>query len=172
MIFVLKERSVSCPMANVDLLLQIICVILTDNVTSERITGMYKSLIGEWGQYEDWEITEIIINLENDLANARSEQKRRSKIRKSYYTRDERKQQIRRILSNGKIYTTSQIARKLSLSPSGHLREILCELFRDGYISAHAESEVAKHPIYYWYEQKTIPLPFPMVEYAAPCAAN
>lgn len=133
---------------------------------------MYKSLIGEWGQYEDWEITEIIINLENDLANARAEQKRRSKIRKSYYTRDERKQQIRRILSGGSLFTTSQIARKLSISPSGHLREILCELFRDGIINAHAESEVAKHPIYYWYEQNALPLPFPTGEQVAPCATD
>lgn len=121
---------------------------------------MFREMIGEWGNYEDWEIAEVIINLENELANARQEQKRRSKNKKKYYTRDERKSQILHILRDGKTRTTSQIAALLEVSPSGHLRNIICELYRDGDICGYALNTVASHPIFYWHIQKTVPIPF------------
>lgn len=120
---------------------------------------MFRNLIGEWGQYEDWELTEIVIALESELSNARHEQKRRAKQKGKYLRREQRKQQILGLLGSGQILTTSQIASKLSLSASGHLRDILCELYRDGIILGYAEGKVASHPIYYWGIQKTIPLP-------------
>lgn len=129
---------------------------------------MTKYTIGEWGRYADWELPHILEQLQSEIETIQHWQKTRAKRAKKNYSRGERKIQIMRILADGRIQTTATIAKQLSMSPSGHLREILCELFKDGYIVGYAENTVAKHPVYYWYVQNTSPLQFLEVESVKP----
>lgn len=133
-------------------------------VSYRKRGNMFRDMIGEWGQYEDWEITQIVIALESELSNARYEQKARAKKKKGYFSREVRKSQIEGILRDGLVRTTSQIATVLGIAPSGHLRDILCELYRDGIIVGQADNSVANHNIFYWSIQKTLPIPFGSLE--------
>lgn len=61
------------------------------------------------------------------------------KLPHEYNKRSVRKQQIQAILNSGWELTTWEIAKKLGLKPSSHLRQILCEMLRDGLIHAYAK---------------------------------
>lgn len=130
---------------------------------------MSNDTVGEWDDYETWQLQAHIFDLQNTLIRATREIQRRAKIEKSRFTRIERYEQIKRLLADGNIRTTSQIAKALRMSPSQHLRDILCELYRDGTILGYAESAVAHHPIYHWYVQGTLPLPSPDFQRMAVC---
>ena len=130
---------------------------------------MFTNAIGEWGQYETWELREIVTNLENDLSTARMALENRLQGKRKNYSREERKSQIRKLLGDGRIRTTAQIASALGISPSQNLRNILCELFTDHSIGGYAEGAVAHHYVYYWFDQRTLPLPFQESAYAPPC---
>lgn len=130
---------------------------------------MFNLWIGEWSQYETWELREIIDNLENDLASAQMALQARVAEKRKNFSRAERGTQIIRLLRDGKVRTTSQIAKALGMSASGHLRDILCELYKNQSIAGYAQGNVAHHYIYYWYDQRTLPLPFQESASAPPC---
>lgn len=126
-------------------------------------------IVGQWDDWEDWMLRSHLIDIENEAAQVRMEIKRRDTITASYFTRDERKAQIGRLLSNGQIFTTSQVAKALHMAASQNLRNMLCELYDAGKILGYAEGKVANHPIYYWYIQASLPLPFPQGSRDEPC---
>ena len=118
-----------------------------------------EQLVGEWGKYEDWELIHVVEKLERLAAQGRYEMKIRRKKKNAYAKRAERIDQIKAILSDGIVRTTAQIAKAIGLSSSGHLRDILCQMYRDGVIVGFAEGIVAGHYVYNWTIQETIPLP-------------
>lgn len=120
-----------------------------------------KEMVGRWDNWSDAGLRARIMELRMERASIEDELLRRGKVKYARYTRIERFEQIKRVLSDGLVHTTSQIAKELGMSASGHLRAILCELYRDGSILGYAENTVARHPVYYWYTQSTIPLPSP-----------
>lgn len=130
---------------------------------------MIKIAVGEWDGWETWVLRAHLLNLEDQCSEVRNELRKRDDFKQARFTRDERKQQICRFLSNGQIFTTAQIAKQLCMSPSQNLRDILCELYNAGKIRRYSEGKVAAHPIYYWYIQVSLPLPFPESAHVAPC---
>lgn len=130
---------------------------------------MPKVVMGEWDWWDTWVLRAHLLNLEDQCAEIRMELRKRDEVTRSRFTRDERKSQICRLLSNGQIFTTAQIAKALSVKPTNNLRDILCELYSSGAIRGYADGKVALHPIYYWYAQSTLPLPFPHDAYDKPC---
>lgn len=61
---------------------------------------------------------------------------------KGYYSKTERQAQILRFLSDGKIRSTSEIAKALKMRGSTNLRKMLLELWREKIILAYQESNM------------------------------
>ena len=59
---------------------------------------------------------------------------------KGYYSKAERQAQILRFLSDGKIRSTSEIAKALRMRGSTNLRKMLLDLFKRNWLLAYQES--------------------------------
>lgn len=76
-------------------------------------------------------------------------------ITKGCYSKTERMTQIMRYLSDGKIRSTSEIARALKMCNSTPFRNMLKAMWRDKLLLAYEESRM-----YRWQMPKLIQLPF------------
>jgi len=76
----------------------------------------------------------------------------------AYRKRDETKAEIVRILESGIEYTTWEIARKLGIAPSSHLRTILCEMFGKGEISGYRKAPHMRRT-FVWFIRQSQELP-------------
>jgi DNA-binding IclR family transcriptional regulator len=61
---------------------------------------------------------------------------------KGYYSKLERRTQILRYLSDGKIRSTSEIAKALKMQNSTNLRKMLLELWHEKHLLAYTESRM------------------------------
>jgi len=61
-------------------------------------------------------------------------------VTKGHYSKTERMTQIMRYLSDGKIRSTSEIARALKMTPTSNFRKILLAMYNDKLILAYQES--------------------------------
>jgi len=61
-------------------------------------------------------------------------------VAKGYYSKTERMTQIMRYLKDGKIRSTSEIARALKMKGSTNLRKMLCAMYNDKLLLAYKES--------------------------------
>jgi len=61
---------------------------------------------------------------------------------KGYYSKNERKAQVLRFLSDGKIRSTAEIAKALKMQGSTNFRKMLCEMYNDKLILAYVESRM------------------------------
>lgn len=71
-----------------------------------------------------------------------------------YYSKLERKTQVLRYLSDGKIRATSEIARALKMQNSTNFRKLLLELWHEKQILAYTESRM-----YRWQKPQLEQLP-------------
>ena len=70
-------------------------------------------------------------------------------IVKGHYSKEERRTQILRFLSDGKIRSTSEIAKALQMKGTTKFREMLMDLWREGHIMAYKEANM-----YRWQKPK------------------
>lgn len=117
--------------------------------------------VGQWDKWSDDGLRARLLELRMEIDSIKNELTYRGKIKHARFTRTERFEQIKRLLADGLIRTTSQVAKELGMSPSNHLRNILCEVYRNGDILGYAANSVAGHPVYHWYIQATLPRPSP-----------
>jgi len=61
---------------------------------------------------------------------------------KGYYSKAERKEQVRRFLSDGKIRATSEIAVALKMQNTSDLRKMLRQMYEDKELFAYVESRM------------------------------
>lgn len=72
---------------------------------------------------------------------------------KGYYSQSERREQIRRFLSDGKIRSTAEIAAALKMRNTTLLRQMLKQMYADKAVLAYVESRM-----YRWQIPKIIQL--------------
>jgi hypothetical protein len=81
-------------------------------------------------------------------------------VTKGYYSQEERRAQIMRYLSDGKIRSTSEIAKALKMKPTSKFRKMLLELFAQQRILAYSQGKM-----YRWQSPKLMQISmFPLEE--------
>lgn len=78
---------------------------------------------------------------------------------RGYYSKNERKAQVLRFLSDGKIRSTSEIAKALKMRGSTNLRKMLCEMYNEKQLLAYVESRM-----YRWQSPKLVQLELPDIQ--------
>lgn len=76
-------------------------------------------------------------------------------VQRGRYSEVERREQILRYLSDGKIRTTSEVARALKMQASTHLRRMLGELYAEKKLLAYSEIGM-----YRWQKPQLFQMPF------------